>query len=237
MKRPSHFTSRLCSFAFAFALAALPLHAADDPALNPDHSQERIPAQVMSYLGADWLERDDRELVEQPDKVIAAMHLKAGDVVADIGSGSGYYTRRLARAVLPEGKVYGVDIQPEMNAILEENCKKEGITNVEVVLGEEADPKLPAGSIDWMILVDVYHEFQQPRPMLAKMLEALKPGGRVALVEYRLLGETAAHIRKEHRMSVEQVLAEWEPAGFALETRHEFLPTQHLFIFQKPEGK
>lgn len=221
----------------ALFLSHASLRAAEDPAPGPDHSQARIPAQVMSYLGADWLERDERERVEQPDKVIAAMHLKAGDVVADIGSGSGYYTRRLAKAVLPGGKVYGVDIQPEMNALLEANCKKEGITNVEVILGEEADPKLPANSIDWMILVDVYHEFQQPKPMLAKMLEALKPGGHVALVEYRLLGETAAHIKKEHRMSVDQVLAEWEPAGFVLETRHEFLPTQHLFIFQKPAGK
>lgn len=214
-----------------------PLFAADDPALNPDHSHERIPAQVMSYLGIDWLERDDRELVEQPDKVIATMDLESGDVVADIGSGSGYFTRRLAKAVLPGGKVYGVDIQPEMNAALEENCKKEGIINVEAVLGEEADPKLPPASIDWMLLVDVYHEFQQPKPMLAKILEALKPGGRVALVEYRLLGDTAAHIKQEHRMSVDQVMAEWEPAGFVLETRHEFLPTQHLFIFRKPGGK
>lgn len=214
-----------------------PLFAADDPAVNPDHSHERIPAQVMSYLGIDWLERDDRELVEQPDKVIATMDLESGDVVADIGSGSGYFTRRLAKAVLPGGKVYGVDIQPEMNAALEENCKKEGIINVEAVLGEEADPKLPPASIDWMLLVDVYHEFQQPKPMLAKILEALKPGGRVALVEYRLLGDTAAHIKQEHRMSVDQVMAEWEPAGFVLETRHEFLPTQHLFIFRKPTGK
>jgi predicted methyltransferase len=220
--------------ATACAAIPAPLFAADDPALNPDHSHERIPAQVMSYLGIDWLERDDREAVEQPDKVIAAMKLQSGDVVADIGSGSGYFTRRLAKAVLPEGKVYGVDIQPEMNAALEENCKKEGITNIEIVLGEEADPKLPEARIDWMLLVDVYHEFQQPKPMLEKMFAALKPGGRVALVEYRLLGDTAAHIKTEHRMSVEQVLSEWEPAGFELVTRHEFLPTQHLFIFRKP---
>lgn len=217
----------------ASALLAMPILAEDDPAQNPEHSHKRIPSQVMSYLGADWLERDDRELVEQPDRVIAAMALKPGDVVADIGSGTGYFTRRLARVVLPGGKVYGVDIQPEMNAILEEKCRAEGITNVEVVLGEEADPKLPPASVDWMLLVDVYHEFQQPVPMLAKMREALKPEGRIALVEYRLLGDTAAHIKQDHRMSVEQVLNEWEPAGFELVTRHEFLPTQHLFIFKK----
>lgn len=195
----------------------------------------RVPAHVMSYRGADWLERDDRYLLEQPDRVIATMKLAPGDVVADIGSGSGYFTRRLAKAVLPAGKVYGVDIQPEMNAILAENCKKEGIENVEIILSEEADPKLPAESVDWILLVDVYHEFQQPIPMLAKMREALKPGGRVALLEYRLHGDTGTHIQKDHRMSVEQVLAEWEPAGFRLVTRHEFLPTQHLFIFEKTD--
>jgi ubiquinone/menaquinone biosynthesis C-methylase UbiE len=197
-------------------------------------SVDRKPAHVMSYLGANWLERADREELEQPDRVIATMQLKPGDVVADIGSGSGYFTRRLARAVLPSGTVYGVDIQPEMNEILAENCKKEGINNVEIVLSEEADPKLPPNSIDWMLLVDVYHEFQQPKPMLAKMLDALKPGGHVALLEYRLLGDTGAHIKIDHRMSVEQVLAEWLPAGFELEKRHEFLPTQHFFVFRKP---
>jgi len=189
----------------------------------------------MSYRGANWLERDDRYLLEQPDRVIATMQLKSGDVVADIGSGSGYFTRRLAKAVLPSGTVYGVDIQPEMNAILAENCKQEGITNVEIILSEEADPKLAAESVDWMLLVDVYHEFQQPIPMLAKMREALKPGGKVALLEYRLHGDTGAHIKLDHRMSVEQVLAEWEPAGFRLVTRHEFLPTQHMFIFEKTD--
>lgn len=218
------------------ALALLPMstraQAVED---TPGHAAERVPAHVMSYLGADWLERDEREVLEQPDKVIAAMQLKPGDVVADIGSGSGYFTRRLAKAVLPGGVVYGVDIQPEMNEILAENCAKEGITNVEIVLGETADPKLPPESIDWMLLVDVYHEFQEPKPMLAKMLDALKPGGRVCLLEYRLLGDTGTHIKTEHRMSVDQVLREWEPAGFNLVKRHEFLPTQHLFIFQKPE--
>lgn len=223
----------LLSFVVLVAAAIAP--AQDEIPADSEHSHKRIPAAVMSYLGADWLERDDREAIEQPDKVIAAMELKPGDVVADIGSGSGYFTRRIARAVLPGGKVYGVDIQPEMNEILAENCKEEGITNVEIILGDEADPKLPAESIDWMLLVDVYHEFQQPEPMLAKMREALKPGGRVALVEYRLLGDTAAHIKTEHRMSVEQVLQEWIPAGFALEAQHEFLPTQHLFIFKKGE--
>lgn len=208
------------------------LARADDGNAHP--ITDREPAHVMSYLGADWLERAEREELEQPDRVIATMQLEPGDVVADIGSGSGYFTRRLAGAVLPDGVVYGVDIQPEMNAILAENCEKAGITNVKIILGETADPKLPPASIDWMLLVDVYHEFQEPVAMLDKMFEALKPGGKVALLEYRLLGDTAAQIKKDHRMSVEQVLAEWEPAGFELVKRHEFLLSQHMFIFQKP---
>ncbi|MBX3177104.1 MAG: class I SAM-dependent methyltransferase [Candidatus Hydrogenedentes bacterium] len=219
-------------FIATIALALLAT-AQDTRSPGDEHGHLRIPAQVMSYLGADWLERDDREAIEQPDRVIAAMRLQPGDKVADIGSGSGYFTRRLARAVLPGGTAYGVDIQPEMNAILAENCRKEGVTNVEIILGDPDDPKLPEGAIDWILLVDAYHEFQEPVAMLEKMRAALKPGGRVALVEYRLLGESAAHIKRDHRMSVEQVLREWEPAGFRLLKRHEFLPTQHLFIFEK----
>jgi ubiquinone/menaquinone biosynthesis C-methylase UbiE len=185
----------------------------------------------MSYLGAAWLERPDRDAEQQPDAVIAAMELKPGMSVADIGSGSGYFTRRLAPLVGPEGRVYAVDVQPEMNTILAERLAEAGIENVEIILGDYDDPKLPPNSLDWILLVDTYHEFQDPKAMLAKMRKALKPTGKVALVEYRLLGDTAKHIKEEHRMSIKQVLAEWNPAGFELLDLLEFLPTQHFFIF------
>lgn len=201
---------------------------ADEPAQTT-----RTPAPVMSYHGADWLERPEREQEEKPDEVIKAMGLKDGDIVADIGCGTGYFTRRMAKAVAPRGKVYGVEIQPEFLEMMREKCAAEGIANIVPILGDEDDPKLPKGEIDWILLVDVYHEFQQPEPMLAKMLECLKPGGKVALVEYRLLGDTARHIKIEHRMSVRQVLAEWHPAGFELVDLLEFLPSQHFFIFQR----
>lgn len=187
----------------------------------------------MSYHGAGWLERASREEEERPAEVIEFMKLENGDVVADIGCGTGFFGRRIAKKVAPDGKVYGVDIQPEFIEMLEEFCEKEELTNVVPVLGDEDDPKLPEGELDWMILVDVYHEFQQPEPMLAKMREALKPDGRVALLEYRLHGKTAAHIKIDHRMSIEQVLAEWNAAGFELVDLQEFLPSQHLFIFGK----
>jgi predicted methyltransferase len=193
----------------------------------------RRPAPVMGWQGAGWLEREDRDREQRPDEVIRTMGLRDGDVVADVGAGTGYFTRRLARAVAPRGRVYAVEIQPEMIALLKQGVEKAGLTNVVPVLGTAEDPRLPPAALDWILLVDVYHELQQPKAVLAKMREALKPTGRVALVEYRLEGPTALHIRKEHRMSPKQVLAEWEPAGFRLAARHEFLPTQHFFVFEK----
>jgi predicted methyltransferase len=193
----------------------------------------RRPAPVMGWQGAGWLEREDRDREQRPDEVIRAMGLRDGDVVADVGAGTGYFTRRLARAVAPRGRVYAVEIQPEMIALLKQGVEKAGLTNVVPVLGVADDPRLPPGALDWILLVDVYHELQQPKAVLARMREALKPTGKVALVEYRLEGPTALHIREEHRMSPKQVLAEWEPAGFRLAARHEFLPTQHFFVFEK----
>lgn len=195
--------------------------------------EKREPAPVMSYHGAEWLERPSRVEEERPDEVIAAMGLKDGDVAVDMGCGTGFFARRMAKAVAPTGKVYAVDIQPEFLEMLKDFCEEEGISNVVPVLGDEDDPKLPKGGVDWILLVDVYHEFQEPEPMLAKMFESLKSDGKIALVEYRLLGGTAEHIKVEHRMSVQQVLAEWNPAGFELIDLQEFLPSQHLFIFQK----
>lgn len=187
----------------------------------------------MSYRGAAWLERPERDEEERPHEVIERMNLQAGGVVADIGCGTGYYARMIAKEVGNSGKVYGVDVQPEMLEYLKEYCAKEGITNVVPVLGETADPKLPEASCDWMILADVYHEFQNPQSMLEAMGKSLKPDGKIALLEYRLEGDSAAHIKEDHRMSVEQVLAEWEPAGLELIERYEFLPSQHFFIFRK----
>jgi predicted methyltransferase len=211
----------------AFALLALTLAPA------PVSARDRRPAPVMTWLGADWLERPGREEEQRPDEVIRTMGLRDGHVVADLGCGSGYFARRMARAVAPTGRVYAVDVQPQMIDILKRRAEAEGLANVVPVLGESDDPKLAPVSLDWILLVDVYHELQEPKAMLARMREALKPTGRVALVEYRLEGTTALHIREEHRMSPRQVLAEWEPAGFRLTARHEFLPTQHFFVFEK----
>lgn len=203
------------------------------PRVAADTSDERKPAQVMSFHGAGWLERPERMEEEQPYKVIKVMGVQPGDVVADIGCGSGFYARKLAKVVGEKGKVYGVDIQPEMIEILKEKCAEEGIENIIPILSEATDPLLEPGTIDWMILADVYHEFQQPEPMLTKMRAALSENGKICLLEYRLLGDSAKHIKVDHRMSVPQVLKEWQAANFELVDLQEFLPHQHLFIFQK----
>jgi predicted methyltransferase len=197
---------------------------------------KRQPANVMSFEGAAWLEREGRAELEKPELTLAAMALREGMTVAEIGAGTGFYSRRLAKAVGPAGKVYAVDIQPEMLDLLKTYAAKEGITNIDPVLGTETDPKLPAHGMDRILLVDVYHEFQKPEPMLARIRDSLAPGGTVALVEYRLEGDSASHINIQHRMSVEQVLAEWTAAGFRLVKRLETLPSQHLFLFSARRG-
>src|SRR5688572_375967 len=146
-------------------------------------------AYVMGHSAATWLERPEREEEENPKKLIELLKLKEGEVVADIGAGSGYYTFRMAKLVGPKGKVYAVDIQKEMLDIIRDRMKKDALTNVEPVLGEEADPKLKDGSVNTILLVDVYHEFAFPYEMTQKMVKALKPGGRIVFVEFRLEDE------------------------------------------------
>jgi len=210
-------------------LAALLCQAAAPP---PAALPPRTPATVMSAGGASWLEREGREEEQRPADIFRTMGLKAGDIVADVGCGTGWFARRMARSVAPGGTVYAVDIQPEMLELLRGYVASEGVKGIVPVLGTETDPKLPPGGLDWILMVDVYHEFQKPQAMLEAIRRSLKPTGKVALVEYRLEGETASHIRREHRMSVEQVLGEWQPAGFRLVAQHEFLPVQHLFVLE-----
>ena len=217
---------------WAFALAgAAPARAQDAAA-----ERHRIPADFMSYLGADWLERGERITEEQPERVLDAMDLRPGDVVADVGCGSGYYARRIARRVQPGGTVYCEDIQPEMLDIMRRRAEAEGVAGIEAILGAPDDPRLPAGAVDWIIITDVYHEMSEPEAMLAGMRRALAPGGRVALLEYRAEDGTGDHILADHAMSVRQVLLEWQAAGFELVALREFLPSQHLFFFRVAGG-
>src|SRR5436309_1337713 len=173
-------------------------------------------AGVMGLAGADWLVRPEREAEEQPDVALQAIGIGKGSTVADVGAGAGYITWRLAERVGPTGKVYANDIQPAMLALLRRNMAERKLNNVETVLGLIDDPRLPANTMDLVILVDVYHEFSEPQKMLRKIREAMKPTGRLVLLEYR--GEDPkVPIRPEHKMTVDQVKAELEPEGFRLD--------------------
>lgn len=215
----------------ALLLAALACQAqSNTPGVHPVSG--RRFAQVMGPGGADWLVRPERIEEEEPDKALDAIGIAPGQTVADLGAGVGYMTWRMAQRVGPQGTVYGQDIQPYMLEQLQKNMRERGITNVKTVLGGLTDPKLPAASLDLLLMVDVYHEFSEPQKMLRGIREALKPGGRLVLIEYR--GEDpAVPIRPEHKMTVRQVRAELEPEGFKFEKSLETLPRQHILIFRR----
>ena len=226
MKRRLRVVVLVCTFALSL-VGLSPAHAQ-----NERQDRHRVPAEYMSFRGAQWLERDERVAEERPEAVLDAMALEPGDVVADVGCGSGYYARRMARRVQPGGTVYCEDIQPEMLEIMQQLADAEDVTGIETVLGTSTDPMLPEGEIDWIIIADVYHEMSEPEPMLAGIRESLSPGGRVALLEYRVEDGTGDQIKADHTMSVRQVLNEWQAAGFELVELHDFLPGQHLFFFR-----
>ncbi len=191
-------------------------------------------AQVMGHLGAGWLERPEREREERTSLLLSMLPVRNGDTVADIGAGSGYFTRRLAGMVGDDGVVVATDIQPEMLEILDRRLEEEGIENVTSRLGTVTDTGIEAGSVDLILLVDVYHEFDHPWEMSRSMLRALRPGGVVALVEYRA-NDPAVPIKPLHTMTAEQSRLEFEAAGFRL-VREEVgdLPWQRLQLFERP---
>jgi ubiquinone/menaquinone biosynthesis C-methylase UbiE len=189
-------------------------------------------AGVMGVQGADWLNRPEREKEENPEGALDALAFKPGMIVADVGAGTGYMSLRMARRVGPTGKVYANDLQPEMLRRLRANAEKAGITNIETVQGEEADPKLPRGQMDLVLLVDVYHEFSKPREMIDKIRDSLKPDGRLVLLEYRK-EDPNVPIREEHKMTVAEVKAELEPQGLVMSQVIETLPRQHILILKK----
>jgi ubiquinone/menaquinone biosynthesis C-methylase UbiE len=194
--------------------------------------QGREIARVMGHQAADWLERPEREEEEKTDVMVEALKFREGEAVADIGCGSGYVARKIAKKVGASGVVYGVDIQQEMLDLLAKRMAMFRIENVQPVLGTTTDPKLPPASCDTMIMVDVYHEFDQPYEMIESMVAALKPGGRIVFVEFR--GEDPeVPIKLVHKMTEAQVKKEM--AGHALEFAETIavLPRQHIIVFRK----
>jgi ubiquinone/menaquinone biosynthesis C-methylase UbiE len=198
------------------------------------HHFGREIAQTMHYTGAPWLVRESRQREEDCRTMLKALGVKPGQTVCDMGCGNGFYTLQLARLVGPKGLVYAVDIQPEMLQMLARNAAEARLANIRPVLGTPIDPRLPAGEIDLMLCVDVYHEFSHPEAMLAKIRESLAADGRLVLVEFR--GEDpAVPIKPLHKMTKAQVRAELEPAGFKMVQEFDRLPWQHLlFLGPRP---
>jgi SAM-dependent methyltransferase len=223
----THF-SRLC----ALLLVANMLGAQEAP---PQTYMGRSLAAPMHWMGGAWLLRNKREREESALRMREELKLKPGMNVCDMGSGNGYHTLPIARAIGPAGKAYAVDIQQEMLDMLQERAVKEGTKNIEYILGTEIDPKLPEASCDLILLVDVYHEFSQPVAMLAAMRKALKPGGQIVLVEFRAEDESVP-IKPEHKMSKEQINKELGANGWALVRSFDGLPWQHMMFFA-PAGK
>lgn len=254
--------ARLALLVLALASLAPPAHAQDAPA-EPDRAEPSRPqakrprrppadphapwghnvqdgsylgraiAPVMSYLGADWLIRPEREAEEEPERMLDALELKPGMVVADVGAGVGYTSVRIARRVVPGGKVLATDIQPEMITILRNNIRALQLQDVVTPIRcAPTDPRLPEAQVDLAILVDVYHECTHPEETLRGIRKALKPDGRLVLVEFRA-EDPDVPIKPEHKMSVAQVLREVEPQGFKLQKKHDFLPWQHILVFEK----
>jgi ubiquinone/menaquinone biosynthesis C-methylase UbiE len=182
---------------------------------------------------ADWLERAERQQEEDPDRALDLIGITEGLVVADVGAGSGYITVRLARRVGPAGKVYANDLQPAMVARLRERVQRDRLTNVEPVQGSETDANLPAGATDLIIMVDVYHEMRQPQVMLQSLRRALKPNGRLVLLEYRK-EDPNVPIRFEHKMSVAEARLEITAEGFTFDQVIGGLPWQHILVFRRP---
>jgi protein-L-isoaspartate O-methyltransferase len=228
------------------ALAISPAFAADKPAyeFKKDHDPDGIGkfymgreiAKVMTYLGASWLERPERVKEEEPAKLLKALDIKPGMVVADVGAGSGYHAFMLSPLVGEKGKVIASDIQLQMLDLITRRQKKLKIANIVTVKGTETDPKLPPGEVDLILMVDVYHEFSHPYEMTEKMIAALKPGGRLVFVEFRMEDDKVP-IKLVHKMSERQVLKEM---GVFPELEHTktigTLPWQHIIIFSK-KGK
>lgn len=189
-------------------------------------------ASVMGIGGAEWLERSEREIEEMPETALDKIGIKPGMVVADVGAGVGYFTIRMAKRVGPNGKILALDVQPEMLSMLKQRAAEAKLTNIQPILSSESDPRLAENCCDIILMVDVYHELSRPQLMLQKLRRALKPEGRLVLLEYRK-EDPHIPIRSEHKMSVAEAKAELEAEGYKLENVLKDLPRQHILIFSK----
>jgi ubiquinone/menaquinone biosynthesis C-methylase UbiE len=206
------------------------------PAIPPPLQEYmgRQIAQTMHYTGAEWLVRDVREREERCSVMLASLGARPGQTVLDMGCGNGFYTLPMAKMVGTNGRVLAVDIQPEMLVMLRARAEQEGVENITPILGSVHDPRLPAESVDLALLVDVYHEFSHPEPMLAAMRQALRPKGLLVLVEFRA-EDPNVPIQPLHKMSKDQIRKELAANGFRVAKEFDKLPWQHMMFFAKDE--
>ena len=227
--------------AVALLLAAATAHAEVAPgyvSVPPSNDgigktyEGREIAGVMGWQASGWLEREEREREERGSLLLHELRLRPGMAVADVGAGTGYYTRRIAPLVGPSGKVFAVDVQPQMVALLQKTAARPEFANVVPVLGAVTDPRLAPGSIDVALMVDVYHELEFPHEMFANIVRALKPGGRVVFVEYRA-EDLKVPIKPAHKMSEAQIRREASRQALVWERTADTLPWQHVVVFRK----
>lgn len=238
---PQKFTSRTLAVLTATSLWTVGLFGEpekESPVAEPPAVTEymgRTVAHTMHYTGAEWLVRHKREQEEAASLMREKLELKPGMMVCDMGCGNGYHTFPMAKAVAPDGKVYGVEIQEPYLKMLDEGAKKNGVTNFIPVLGLTYDPKLPENTLDVILMVDVYHEFDHPSEMLQAMRKALKPDGMLVFIEFRAEDESVP-IKPEHKMSKVQLTKELTANGFKLVKEFDGLPWQHMMWFGKDEN-
>lgn len=225
-----------CGMRLLFCLLLLSsLLRAEDPAPPVlTEYQGRTIAQTMHWSGAEWLMRANREQEENAALMLKELRIQPGWTICDLGCGSGYHALTMARTTGETGRILAVDVQQQMLDMLAARAEGRGLKNIKTILGAYHDPKLPPASCDLILLVDVYHEFSHPEHQLKAMHAALKPGGRVALVEYRA-EDRKVPIKPEHKMSKAQIFKEWLPMGFVVDREFDGLPWQHLILFRKPE--
>ena len=235
MKKSWHFILLFIALLNAATLMAqerYTVKSGDPNGINKWYMGRQI-AHVMSHFGIEWLERKEREMEENTSQLLKNLAVQPGTAIADIGAGSGYHSTLLSKMV-GTGKVYAVDVEPEMIAYLKNRIKLEGYKNIIPVLSTEQKVSLPANSIDIMLLVDVYHEFSFPYEMTLSMLEALKPSGKLVLVEFTA-EDPNVPIKTIHKMSERQAVKEFKASGFLFEKNIGNLPWQHCLIFRKPK--
>jgi SAM-dependent methyltransferase len=245
MKTPVFLTALLALVAsVAFAPAAdSPVAATNRYEIRVQHDRDGIGkfylgreiAHVMGHQAADWLERPERDEEEHTEKLVDQLRAMPGDVVADIGCGTGYFSRRLAKKCSPGGRVLAVDIQPEMLDLLTNKMAAAGVTNVVPVLGTITDPNLPAASVDLAFMVDVYHELDHPFEMMQAIVKSLKPGGRMVFVEFRGEDPTVP-IKRLHKMTEAQVKKEMAVLPLEWVETIGVLPRQHIIVFRKKKS-